>query len=115
MHLRLLIGLLLYPLIALGQPKTPTLELETAIVLSNGHLTPFWLISNRQGKVFPHRDQASISLLAIALPDTGKVFDLHYGAEVYGRQGRTGDLWLHQLYAAITYKDVVELCAGLWE
>lgn len=112
---RLLIALILLPCIAAAQPKAPVLEVETATVLSSGRLTPFWLMSNRQGKIDPYRDQASISLSAFVQPDTGKVFDLHYGAEIYGRQERTGDLWLHQLYAAVTYKDVVELRAGLWE
>jgi hypothetical protein len=115
MTLPLIIALILLPCIAAAQPKAPVLEVETATVLSSGRLTPFWLISNRQGKISPDQNMASITLAAFAQPDTGKVFDLHYGAEVYGRQGRSGDLWVHQLYAGVTYKDVVELRAGLWE
>lgn len=115
MTLLLIIALILLPCITAAQPKAPVLEIETATVLSSGRQTPFWLMSNRQGKIFHDQNMASVTLAAFAQPDTGKVFDIHYGAEVYARQGQSGDLWLHQLYAAITYNDIVELRAGLWE
>ncbi len=111
----LVLALNIFTYIAFGQAKTPTLEVQATAVLSNGQQTPFWLISNQQGKIPTDQNMASLGLSAFAQPDTGKVFDLHYGAELYGRQGSSGNLWLHQFYAGITYKDVVELRAGLWE
>ncbi len=115
MILFLVLALNILPLAAPGQAKMPTLELEVTTVLGKGQQTPFWLISNQQGKIPTDQNMASFGMSAFAQPDTGKVFDFHYSAELYGRQGNSGDLWLHQLYAGITYKDVVEFRAGLWE
>ncbi len=98
-----------------AQLKTPGLEAGLSAIVSEGRQAPFWLISNRQGKVSPDRNMAALTLAAFALPDTGKVFDFHYGAEVYARQGHSGALWLHQLYAGFTWRDLLELRAGLWE
>lgn len=96
-----------------AQPKTP--EVAASLTTLAGQGTPFWLISNRQGKISTDPAMAALTLTAFARPDTGKVFDIHYGAELYARQGRSGDLWLHQLYAGITWRDLLELRAGLWE
>jgi len=99
----------------MAQVKTPSWEGSMTVVAGDGQMTPFWLLSNRQGKVLPKDNAASLSLGAFAEPDSGKVLDYHYGAEVFGRQGPSGEMWLHQLYAAITYKDIIELRGGLWE
>jgi len=103
------------PSISQAQIKNPSWEVSFSGLISDGEQAPFWLISNRQGKYLPENNAGSIEMGFFAEADTGKVFDYHFGMEAYGRQDRSGDLWIHQLYGGITLYDLLQLRAGMWE
>jgi hypothetical protein len=86
-----------------AQVKLPEWEAWMASAGGIGKQAPFWIISNRQGKFLPEKYTGSMAFKFIAESDTGRVIDYDYGIEVYGRQGRNSDLWLHQAYAGITF------------
>ncbi|MFP4367420.1 MAG: capsule assembly Wzi family protein [Bacteroidales bacterium] len=98
-----------------AQIKRPGWEAGMSAVGGFGKQAPFWIISNRQGKFLPEKYAGSMELGIFAESYTGRVIDYDYGAELYGRRGGDGDLWLHQAYAGITFYNLVRVRAGMQE
>ena len=110
-----LVSHLLLPTSLPAQFKPPTWEIGTTTLISNGQQGPFWLMSNRQGKFLPENHALALEAGLFSERETGNTIDVHYGLEVFGRQGKTSDIRLHQAYAGITYRNLLELRAGMWE
>jgi hypothetical protein len=102
-----------YPVRA--QVKLPDWEIGLASTGGFGRQAPFWIISNRQGKFLPEKFAGAMEFGFFAESDTGRIIDYDYGFEFYGRQGGSGNLWLHQAYAGVTFNGVVRLRAGMQE
>jgi len=96
-----------------GQLKLPEWEAGFSPVGGLGDQTPFWIISNREGRFLPEKNSASMEIAFVAERDTGKVVDYDYGLELYGRAGSSNDVWLHQGYAGVTFYDFLRLRAGM--
>ncbi|MFP4448824.1 MAG: capsule assembly Wzi family protein [Bacteroidales bacterium] len=107
--------MLLLPLSGEAQVKKPYYEASMNSVVAAGEQTPFWLMSDRQGKYGPEKYTGSMDMGIFAERDTGKVFDYEYGLELYGRLSRNEDAWLHQAYAGATLFDLFYVKAGMWE
>jgi hypothetical protein len=98
-----------------AQVKLPEWEIGMTSTGGFGKQAPFWIISNRQGKFLPEKFAGAMELGFFAESDTGRIIDYDYGLELYGKQGGSGNLWLHQAYAGITFYNTVRIRAGMQE
>ncbi len=98
-----------------AQLLTPSWEVSLAANISSDDQVPFWLMSNRQGKVFHEGNGGNLSLGLYAKPDTAARIAPEFGIEAFGRTGRSDDIWLHQAWGGVTLYDLVQVRAGLWE
>ncbi len=98
-----------------AQFPAPQWEVTAAAHFSSGKQVPFWLMSNRQGKIYHQGNSGNLSLGLYAEPDTAARIAPEFGFEAYGRTGRSDDIWLHQAWAGVRLYDWVQVRAGLWE
>ncbi len=109
------LSLLLFSTLLHSQTKPYGFNAGITTMLGDGQHAPFWLTANRGGRFLPENNVAAFEFGVLAEADTGKVFDYHFGIQVFSRFGKSADLLLQQIHAGITLYDLLELRAGLWE
>ena len=120
---RIITALLLciVPVVAPAQVATkPYAEAETNTYFSSGQMLPFWMMSKQWGKYSP---EASGNVSSVGLFSRGQKakedptdFNIGYGLEISSRYtGSNNNVWLHQGYVHLTYKNLFKLSGGLWE
>ena len=98
-----------------SQTRNPVWEVGATSVIGFGDRAPFWVVSNRQGKFLPEKYAGLFKLGVITPIDTGKMVGLDYGIELYGRTGSDKNAWLNQVYAGLTFYDIIRLRIGMQE
>ena len=99
----------------MGEVKLPTWEVGVSSVVSSGSRSPFWLVSNRHGKILPDRYAGIMEIGISGGQITGRNIEFSYGMELLGRVGESSDFWLHQAYGKLKLFDYVQMRFGLWE
>jgi hypothetical protein len=98
-----------------GQIKLPEAELNISLFGGSGAQTPFWLLSNHNGKYSLNNNGAIGSIRLFAAPDTTTNFDISYGFELVNRFDGSNKTWLHKAYVRADYLQLFSLKAGMWE
>lgn len=82
--------------------------------VSDGRHAPFWLISNREGRFLPEQHAAGLSLSLFSRPDTSTNLRYGYGLELFGRFSDNSNAHIHQAYAFIQWKELLQFRVGRW-
>jgi len=95
--------------------KTPTAEVTNNTWVSSGNMLPFRMVSKQFGK-YPADLNGNITAIDLfSTPSSSALFDLNYGLEIANRITGDNELWLHQGYLQLDYRNFISISAGIWE
>lgn len=110
----LILTTIIIPFSAFAGWRPHTAEAGVTFITSGGRHAPFWLLSNREGRFLPEDHAAALDLSVFSRTDTLSKLRFGYGLEVFGRASDSSRAHLHQAYAYIQWKDLLQLRAGRW-
>ena len=89
-------------------------ETSLTTMVSDGRHAPFWLLSNREGRFLPEHHAAALDLALFSRPDTTGNIRYGYGLELFGRLSDSSSVHIHQAFAFVQWKDLLQFRAGRW-
>lgn len=93
----------------------PEIHLEVTGHTGRGDQMPFWMVSNQYGKYSLDKNGAMGSLNIFSRGDTSQTWSFAYGLEGVSRFDETPELWLHQGWFKLDYRQFIRFRAGLME
>ena len=83
-----------------------TYNIEMSITSSKGNYTPFWLISNKFGMSSISNNNGYLRTGLQYYKEINKNWDINAGLQIAGGYKMTNNLWIHQAFADISWKNI---------
>lgn len=113
--------IILFPLLLSGtlsgaqMLKNPRTEVTSNTYFSSGNMLPFWMVSNQFGKYSTGLNGNVTTIGLFSETEGDSLWNLNYGLEIANRLTGKNELWLHQGYLQLDYRNFIRVSVGMWE